>query len=201
MKRLLAAIDFPIVLASQSPRRSDLLKLIGLEFEVHTSNLDESRYSYETRPRQHVELLSQAKAAVVAKQYKRALVIGADTIVVLKDKILGKPVDTAHAFKMLKELSGQTHKVYTGFTLIKVPEQQIVSSYEVTNVHFRTMQDWEILDYIETGKPMDKAGSYGIQDQSAAFADRIDGCFYNIVGFPLAKFYSTFISFLNLQPE
>jgi septum formation protein len=199
MKRFLEAIDFPIVLASQSPRRSTLLKLIGLEFEVQTSDLDETRYAYETRPRQHVELLSQAKAAVVAQQYEHALVIGADTIVVLNDKILGKPVDAAHAFKMLKSLSGQTHKVYTGFTLIKVPEQRIISGYEITQVHFRPMQDWEILDYIETGNPMDKAGSYGIQDQSAVFADRIDGCFYNIVGFPLAKFYSTFISFLNLQ--
>jgi septum formation protein len=200
MKRLLAAIDFPIVLASQSPRRSALLKLIGLEFEVKTSDLDESRYLYETRPRQHVELLSQAKAVAVAKQYQRALVIGADTVVVLNNEILGKPSDADHAFKMLKSLSGQTHKVYTGFTLIKVPEQRIISSYQVTNVHFRPIQDWEIDDYIATGQPMDKAGSYGIQDQSAAFADRIDGCFYNIVGFPLAKFYSTFISFLNLQP-
>ena len=185
-----------LILASQSPRRAQLLSQIGLEFMVVPSHLDEDAITV-TDPTQHVLTLSRLKAEHVAGQIGDGLVVGADTIVVLDDQILGKPVDESDAFQMLRRLSGRTHQVYTGFTIIERPQGRLVSSYEMTNVHFRDLQDWEIDNYIATRHPMDKAGAYGIQDQSAVFADRIEGCFYNVVGFPLTRFYLTIIDFLK----
>ena len=103
--------------------------------------------------------------------------------------------DEADAVRMLSRLSGRTHQVYTGFALLYRPENESVTGYEVTQVHFRSLQEWEIRSYVATGSPMDKAGAYGIQDQSALFADRIEGCFYNVVGFPLTRFYLTLLNF------
>jgi septum formation protein len=189
-----------IILASGSPRRAHLLRLIGLEFEVIPSTIEEEAIN-EQEPAAHVLNLSLAKARDVAARIDEGLIVGADTIVVLDGEILGKPKDALEATAMLKRLSGRTHEVFTGFALIKKPGSQTTSDYETTNVHFRFLQDWEIESYVKTQSPMDKAGAYGIQDQSAVFADKIEGCFYNVVGFPLTKFYTTLLHFLEKKPE
>ncbi len=184
----------PCYLASQSPRRKQLLQLIGLKFHVLPSSVDESACT-ETDPARHVQTLALAKAEEVGRRVELGLIVGADTIVVLDDQILGKPADEEEAVSMLRRLSGRTHQVYTGFAIHYQPEGESITGYEVTNVHFRALEEWEIRSYVDSGGPMDKAGAYGIQDQSALFADRIEGCFYNVVGFPLTRFYLTLLNF------
>jgi len=187
---------YKFILASQSPRRTQLLNLIGLAFSVQPSYIDEDKIN-EPDPEKHVKRLSLEKAKKVAETVKSGVVIGADTIVVLDDEILGKPRDESHAVEMLNKLSGRFHSVYTGFTIIEQPSGRSVSDFEMTRVHFCNLTDWEIDNYVKTGHPMDKAGAYGIQDQSAIFVDKIEGCFYNVVGFPLAKFYNVLTDFLT----
>ncbi|HPG40802.1 MAG TPA: nucleoside triphosphate pyrophosphatase [bacterium] len=189
-----------VVLASQSPRRAQLLKLMGLQFRVCPSNYDEDSIAI-SEPERHVQVLSLAKAREIANSLEYGLVIGADTIVVLDGEILGKPRDAEHARDMLSRLSGRTHQVYTGFAIVQQPEGKSVTGFEMTNVHFRMLRSWEIQGYINTASPFDKAGAYGIQDQSAIFADRIDGCFYNVVGFPVSKFYLALLNLMNLNYE
>ena len=188
--------DGKIFLASQSPRRAHLLSLIGLEYETKPAHIDEDAIT-ELDPAKHVKALSLAKAEKIATDVESGLVIGADTIVVLDGEILGKPASHKEALEMLQKLSNQTHEVYTGFCLIEKPSGKIISDFEKTSIHFRNLADWEIENYVNTQSPMDKAGAYGIQDQSAVFADRIEGCFYNVVGFPLSKFYVTLLELLN----
>jgi len=183
-----------LYLASQSPRRAQLLKLVGFEFEIVPSHFDEDGVT-ESDPGKHVQILSREKAKNVAGQVGPGVIIGADTIVVLDDTILGKPRNAEEAQSMLRALSGRLHHVYTGFTLLENPGGRSISDFEKTGVHFRELSDWEIDRYVATQSPMDKAGAYGIQDQSAVFADRIDGCFYNVVGFPLSKFYTAMLDF------
>ncbi len=185
-----------LILASESPRRAQLLSLVGFHFEVRPSKIDEDSIQ-ETDPVRHVLFLSLAKATEVAKDIDRGLVVGADTIVVLDKHILGKPANAEEASDMLRRLSGRTHRVYTGFAIVEKPGGRIASDYEMTKVRFRDLRDWEIESYVRTQNPMDKAGAYGIQDQSAVFADRIEGCFYNVVGFPLTKFYTTLLAFVQ----
>lgn len=178
-----------LILASASPRRQLLLRQIGLQFEVRESGADENVPEGIT-PDRLVRMLSERKASAVAKKEMDAMIIGADTIVVLDKNILGKPVDQKDAANMLKMLSGRTHEVYTGFTIIDRPSNTSVSAVEVTKVTFRPLGEEEITAYVKSGSPMDKAGAYGIQDDyGAVFVEKIDGCFYNVVGFPLAKFY------------
>ena len=185
-----------LILASQSPRRAQLLNLVGFEFDIIPSNVDEEQIR-ETNPTRHVLALSLAKAKSVGTKVAQGIIIGSDTIVVLDEKILGKPKDDLEAKEMLRRLAGRTHRVYTGFTLLEKPTDREISDYEVTHVHFRQLSDWEINRYVATQSPLDKAGAYGIQDQSAVFADRIEGCFYNVVGFPLSKFYMAMVDFLS----
>ena len=185
-----------LVLASESPRRAQLFRLIGLDFVVRKSGVDEDN-DVPQDPRQHVLTLSRRKAEHVAAAETKALVVGADTIVVIDGEILGKPSSPQHAYDMLRRLSGRTHRVFTGFTVVETQTGASVADVEVTEVHFRELEDDEIWRYIETGSPMDKAGAYGIQDQSAVFVDRISGCFYNVVGFPLARFYVRMREFLT----
>ena len=182
-----------IILASRSPRRKQLLRLAGFAVTVRPSDVVEDDIINDD-PVETVLSLSREKAQDIAKDVKEGLVIGADTIVVLDEKILGKPKDHLEAFSMLRTLSGRTHHVYTGFALIEKPTLVSISDYEKTAVTFRELSDWEIEAYIATKSPMDKAGAYGIQDQSAVFVNHLDGCFYNVVGFPLAKFYTCFAS-------
>ncbi len=185
-----------LILASKSPRRAYLLSLVGFDFDVQPSRIDEDLIR-ETEPEKHVKALSMAKAEKVARSVEKGLVVGADTIVALDGEILGKPSSSEDATRMLQRLSGRVHKVYTGFTIIEMPGGRTAFDFEVTAVRFRQLADWEIENYVSTQNPMDKAGAYGIQDQSAVFADRIEGCFYNVVGFPLTKFYVTLREFVK----
>lgn len=178
-----------IILASRSPRRQNLLRQLGLDFIVMESGIDED-LDHIKIPIDHVTILSQEKASTVAKGVENGFVIGADTIVVLDKNILGKPKDEKDAFTMLSALSGRTHEVYTGFTIHDRPSNKYLTDYELTKVIFRKLHAQEIIQYISSGSPMDKAGAYGIQDDyGAVFVEKIDGCFYNVVGFPLTKFY------------
>ena len=184
-----------IILASASPRRARLLRQIGLSFTVDGSNVPEETDGYDS-PREIVTDLARKKAAEVALRHGEGLVIGADTIVVLDGRVLGKPVDAPDAARMLGLLSGRTHEVHTGFCIIEKPGGRTVCDSEVTRVTFRELSEGEIDAYVRTGSPMDKAGAYGIQDDfGAIFVERIDGCFYNVVGFPLTKFYMRFREF------
>jgi septum formation protein len=189
-------INKPIVLASASPRRQILLKQIGLKFIVHPSGVDEDSIQSNS-PADHVLTLSKKKAMEVAKNYNDAIVISADTIVVLDGEIINKPRDSDEAIQMLKKLSGKTHQVYTGFTILDTKTGKFICDFEVTEVKFRELSEEEIKEYVATGSPLDKAGAYGIQDDyGAVFVERINGCFYNVVGFPLTKFYLRMKEFL-----
>ena len=178
-----------IILASRSPRRQALLRQIGIEFDVRESGINEDEHQYSS-PVDHVLTLSKRKAAAVRSKVRNCIIIGADTIVVCKGKILGKPKDKKDAAAMLSLLSGRTHEVYTGFTILDAKSGRSISDYEVTKVTFRKLSRKEISAYVASESPMDKAGAYGIQDDyGAVFVERVDGCFYNVVGFPLTKFY------------
>ena len=171
-----------IILASKSPRRQELLGLLGLPFTVRVADIDETLTPCP--PAEAVGLLSRKKAAAVPHT-EQEIVIGADTIVVLDGQILGKPTDKADAFRMLRFLSGRRHQVMTGVTVLQ--GDRAVTATEVTEVSFRQLSDEEILSYIATGDPMDKAGSYGIQTGGALFVDGICGDYYNVVGLPVCR--------------
>ena len=177
-----------IILASESPRRQELLRQIGLDFAVKISGIDED-ISIDLPPNQLAEHFAREKAHAVAVDYPNQLVIGADTIVVFDGKILGKPKDNEHSYQMLSTLSGNTHQVITGVTLKLLVNIFDETFHEITNVTFNTLSDRDINFYIDTYNPFDKAGSYGIQDWFAVFVKHIDGCFYNVMGLPLAKLW------------
>jgi len=184
-----------LILASASPRRHHLLRQVGLEFEVRESSIDEPVDDSQS-PEHNVLRISLDKARAVVRPEDDAIVIGADTVVVLDGQILGKPRDTTDAVHMLRRLSGRIHVVYTGFTLLDAPSQKAMQACEETSVRFRRLAEDEIEEYVASGSPMDKAGSYGIQDDAGAvFVERVEGCFYNVVGFPLTRFYTTMMTF------
>ena len=179
-----------LILASASPRRRELLKQIGLEFQVHPSAVEEPAYVTGDMST-YAQELAALKSGDVAQHFPDALVIGADTIVVVDHQVLGKPMNREDAHRMLRLLSGRWHQVITAYSLDLLELKIHVSRSVSTEVHFKPLTDQEIQDYIATGSPFDKAGAYGIQDQSAIFVDQIQGCFYNVVGFPLSDFYQT----------
>ncbi|HRE56273.1 MAG TPA: nucleoside triphosphate pyrophosphatase [Candidatus Kapabacteria bacterium] len=187
----LISIKRQVILASQSPRRRQLLTQIGLEFSTQPSSFDEDSIQANTSPEEYVQKLAIAKAADIASRLKeKHLVIGADTTVVLNNEILNKPTNKQQAIKMLEKLSGKTHTVFTGIALVAAPEGIKISAVQKTDVTFRTLQPDEIKLYVESGSPMDKAGAYGIQDDfGAVFVEHINGCYYNIVGLPLEMLY------------
>lgn len=186
-----------IILASRSPRRQALLKQIGLSFDVIESTVEE-QFDFLKTPQENVLALSFQKAFDVAQRVNNSIIIGADTVVVLDGEILGKPMDRNNAVEMLTRLSGKTHEVYTGYTILDVPSNFSQCDFEKTKVTFRTLTREEIELYVNAGSPMDKAGGYGIQDDyGAVFVTRIEGCFYNVVGFPLTKFYISIKEFLR----
>jgi len=191
----------PLILASQSPRRKKLLEQLGFEFTIQPSDVDESEHILETTPEDFVIKLSFSKAKDVAsRQNEHAYILGADTIVVLAHEILTKPVDKADAKRILRTLSGRTHKVFTGITIMESITYRSISAVQVTDVIFRELEDKEIEAYIATGSPFDKAGAYGIQDDfGAVFISHINGCYYNIVGLPLELLYSTLKQFSKEQ--
>lgn len=179
-----------IYLASQSPRRKQLMELTDLEFTVCPSNVSESGVSEES-PQKTVEYLSLIKARALFDTVKKDdIIIGADTVVALDGIIFGKPHDEAEAFSMLKMLSGKIHSVYTGVTLIKKDEKKSEITFsEETKVDFYELCDDEIKSYIKTEKPFDKAGAYGIQEKGSLFVKAIHGDFFNVVGLPLSHTY------------
>lgn len=186
-----------IVLASSSPRRIDLLHSIGLEFVIVPSNVEEEILPNES-PGQLVERLALSKARDVALSLSPdvsgndasgndTIVIGADTVVVLDGRILGKPHSNDEAHRMLRGLSGRTHEVYSGVALVDVSNARERVAHEVTKVTMRDLSDDEISAYVSSGEPEDKAGAYAVQGKGALLITSIDGCFYNVVGLPLTK--------------
>lgn len=189
----------PIILASQSPRRKKLLEQIGLSFEVFPSNTEE--ISSQSDPALLVEELALLKAEDVSTKHPDSFIIGSDTVVVHQDQIIGKPKDKQEAFKILSSLSDSTHSVFTGVAFVKSDKSGHILSkitfHEQTKVTFSALEEADIKAYIETGNPMDKAGAYGIQDDlGALFVEGIEGDYYNVVGFPLNRFYRELKSFI-----
>ncbi|MBN2424565.1 MAG: septum formation protein Maf [Calditrichaceae bacterium] len=176
-----------IILASTSPRRYELLKTLGLSFKVIDSGVKEEHIDGE--PIQSAIENSRKKGHAVAAKNPDSLVISADTVVVLDEKILGKPNNDQDAVEMLRSLSGRTHTVISAFSLFYYKYEHYLCDYETTEVKFRKISEEEILAYINTGEHSDKAGAYAIQGQGAVFIEKINGCYYNVVGFPLTKFY------------
>jgi septum formation protein len=172
------------VLASQSPRRRELLRLIGIAHEVVPADLDESLLPGE-EPVAHAERLARAKAAAVAATHPHAAVIGADTIVVLDGVILGKPADRAEAARTLRRLSGRTHTVHTAVAVAR--DGRVESGVESVEVTFRPLSDAQIAAYVATGEPMDKAGAYGIQGYGAVIVERVHGDYFAVMGLALGR--------------
>ena len=174
-----------LILASGSPRRRELLNQMGLTFTVKPVDADES-LTPGLSPREQVKLLSLRKAQAAAESFgPEPVILTADTVVVLDGKVLGKPANEEDAINMLTELSGRTHQVMTGVTVICGNHTRTFT--EVTDIHFRDLTDKEIRAYVATGEPMDKAGSYGIQGGAALFCERMVGDYYNVMGLPVCR--------------
>ena len=188
----------PIVLASASPRRRQILSLSGLEFEVMAPVCKEDDINADS-PARLVELLSvrkcEAGCELASRTHDDALVIGADTVVCHLDTVLGKPKDAVDAAAMLHELSGDSHAVYTGVTVKDLKSGQMVTFHEMTEVVFYELSEEEINAYVKTGEPMDKAGAYGIQGKGAYLVKGIRGDYLNVVGLPFAKLMRVLNSF------
>lgn len=178
------------VLASKSPRRNELLKGIGMEFEIMESSADESVISKDVPPEIYVQELAMLKSTSVASLVGGdCLVIGADTVVVADGKIIGKPKDYDEAFSMLSSFSNSSHKVYSGISVTNSSNGHTVTDWCETRVFFNEITPKEIENYINTYKPYDKAGAYGIQEYASVFVEKINGDFFNVVGLPLSKLY------------
>lgn len=177
-----------IVLASASPRRSELMELAGLPCSVVPADICEDVLPDE-QPDEHVLRLSREKAEAVAKSSPGRFYIGADTVVVLDDRIMGKPKDEAEAYRMLESLSGRGHKVITGITILDQETAVCVSQSVVTEVFFKNLSAQEISSYIATGCPMDKAGAYAIQGRAVHFVRSICGSYSNVIGLPMTELY------------
>lgn len=180
----------PIVLASSSPRRRELLASLGVPFQVVSPPVDESAFEVShLSPPDLVCFLSRLKAQEVFKHRPEALVIGADTIVVLEGQVFGKPTDERHAFEMLNALQGRVHQVYSGITVFHPQDREdfppMVSQALCTQVYMRALREAEIEAYIQTGESMDKAGAYAIQGHGGTLIERVDGCYFNVVGMSL----------------
>lgn len=173
-----------LILASNSPRRAQLLKQVGLQFKIIPSHIDESIHIFQN-PVQAVRQIALAKALSVAEKHKSGIIIGADTIVVLNGKILGKPRTQQDARRLLTQLSGKTHQVITAVAVIDAKTKKRNLGHCITSVRFRKLTKKEIQEYIATGEPMDKAGAYGIQRKGALLVKAIHGDYFNVVGLPL----------------
>jgi len=176
-----------LILASSSPRRAEILRKQRIDFEVISpDNIDEEKISAD--PVEHVLELSKKKVQSVLHKVEEGLILGADTIVVLNGEILGKPRDEAHAQRILRKLSGKTHRVYTGLTLMDKRSGKTSSDHDCTEVTFNKLDENDIKNYIATGEPMDKAGAYGIQGMGSFLVDRLRGNLDNVIGLPMQKF-------------
>jgi septum formation protein len=188
-----------LILASASPRRSEILTAVGWDFEKHSADIDETELPDEN-PADYVQRLAQEKAEAVAANYENALVLGADTTVVIENQIIGKPQDFDDARRMLQMLSGNWHEVLTGVALVKksVPsasadgftsQSETKVGIQKTKVKFAKMTDAQIEFLIEKGEPLDKAGAYAVQAQAALFIEQIQGDYWNVVGLPVSLVY------------
>jgi len=180
-----------LILASASPRRKDLLKQIGLEFEAYPADIDETSIGYADA-RKYAEEMSRQKALMVAKKFydipdEEYLVLGADTTVEVDGTILGKPKDHADAVRMLETIQGRWHRVITGITLVNSRTREVITDSELTRVKIRRMTQEMIRAYLNTGESMDKAGAYGAQGFGSLIVERVEGCFFNVIGLPLHK--------------
>ena len=174
------------ILASGSERRQELLHRIIEEFDTIVSDFDESQILFQNDVAEFVKNLARGKALSVKENLEEpAIIIAGDTVVVFEDEILGKPKNEEDAFNMLKKLSGQTHRVYSGVVVINTENNKIEEEALYTEVKFSELKDEEIVAYIKTKEPMDKAGAYGIQGYGGVFVEKINGCYYNVVGLPL----------------
>jgi len=172
-----------VILASQSPRRKELLGLLNIPFTIRVADIDETMD--ESLPvAQAVAQLSRRKAAAITAD-SADIIIAADTVVVCDDAVLGKPKDEADAYRMLRMLSGRKHQVMTGLTVLQ--GEKVISHTEITDIYFRELSDKEILSYIASGDPMDKAGAYGIQNGAALFVEKVCGDYFNVVGLPVCR--------------
>jgi septum formation protein len=181
-----------LILASASPRRAQILRDAGIPFEIARANVNERRRLGESA-RVMTRRLAQAKAQIIAKKLGKkplqAIVIGADTTVEVKGELLGKPQSLAQARKMLRKLAGKTHRVVTSVAAIRLPDHAEVIVTEITRVRFAPLSAEDIAEYVATGEPLDKAGAYAVQGIGGRFIERIDGCYFNVVGLPLARLY------------
>lgn len=182
----------PIILASQSPRRAELIGRLGLTFDVLPADIDESYLSHESPP-DHAERLAREKAEVIARAHPHALVVGSDTIVVVDGDVLGKPRDRAHAVEMLTRLSGREHEVCTGVAVAR--GERVESGLERVRVRFRALDRAACEAYVDTGEPMDKAGAYGIQGFGSAIVEGIEGDYFAVMGLPVVRMLGLFERF------
>lgn len=175
-----------LILASASPRRRQLLQQIGLDFRIVAPEVSEVILPTGDIATRVMEL-AYRKAQAVANQEPEGLVLGADTVVVLGDQVLGKPRSADEAFFMLKQLQGREHRVITGVALVEARSMRYLLGREITRIWMRKLSSSEIESYVATGEPLDKAGAYGIQGKGALLVERIEGCYFNVVGLPLVK--------------
>jgi septum formation protein len=182
-----------IILASSSPRRAEALRNAGIEFELRPAPVDESRNAGES-PSEYVQRLALAKARAaahtVAGTRDEILIVGADTIVLIGDEILGKPESAEDARRMLRRLSGTVHEVHTGLAVLSPPSGAERVVEEISLVHFAPLTQADIDAYLATGEPFDKAGAYGIQGIGGRYVTRVEGCYFNVMGMPLARLWS-----------
>ena len=176
-----------LVLASASPRRAELVQLLGFEVEVDPSDADED--ITPTHPEEMVLQLAERKARHVADRHPTDVVVGADTVVALNGRIFGKPQNREAAVDAIRHLSGRTHDVHTGLCVIHDETGGLTADVTTTRVTFRELEEAEIHAYVDTDEPYDKAGAYGVQGRAAIFVERIDGCYYNVVGLPVTSLY------------
>ncbi|MDI3547795.1 MAG: nucleoside triphosphate pyrophosphatase [Halanaerobiales bacterium] len=175
-----------LILASASPRREELLKRLGLKFTIVPSKIDEDKFS-NLPPVEMVQELARAKAEEVAELVEDTVVIGADTVVVFEDKIMGKPLNKSDAERMLSQLQGKRHSVLTGLAVYETRSNKVLVDYDRTDVYMRPLDNQEITGYINTGEPLDKAGAYGIQGFGGIFVERINGSYFTVMGLPIHK--------------
>jgi septum formation protein len=189
-----------LILASSSPRRKELLRQAGFRFKVDPADVDESVRPDEG-PEDYAVRVALDKARRTAERHASGMVLGADTVVLVDGYILGKPSSREEAAAMLSRISGRTHMVLTGLALVDAATGRYATSVETTEVRMRALTAGEIQDYVDTGEPMDKAGAYGIQGRAAVFVEGVNGCFFNVVGLPLARLDKMLRTFLSDAKE
>jgi len=187
-----------IILASASPRRKELLKYLGIEFDIIIPDIHEHAHDEEP-PEAFCARISREKALEVRKEFQDSLIIAADTIVVIDGEILGKPKNSDEACSYLRRLSGRQHTVFTAYTILFPGGCNEITRVVSSTVHFADMREDDIIWYVSTGEPMDKAGAYGLQGIGAAFVDAIDGSFTNVIGLPLSEVFKDIKPYIMLN--